>query len=121
MQEEINIDLETSKIDIIKIKKKEISDLLENYLKEVDYSFDIEQKIKEEYVELNTCISEEKLSDDWVIEHLSIKEKGENQKEIKNKDKEKNKKKDKDKNKNDKKDKKGIFDDFVDISKEDDF
>ena len=121
MQEEINIDLETSKIDIIKIKKKEISDLLENYLKEVDYSFDIEQKIKEEYVELNSCITEEKLCDDWVIEHLSIKEKGENQKEIKSKNKEKEKKKDKDKNKNDKKDKKGIFDDFVDISKEDDF
>ena len=115
MQEEINIDLETSKIDIIKIKKNEISDLLSNFLKEINYTADIEQKIKEEYVELNTCITEEKLSDDWVIEHLSIKEKGENQK-----DKEKDKDKKKNKNKNDKKEKKGIFDDFVDISKDDD-
>ena len=73
MQEEINVDLETSKIDIIKLKKKEISEMLGGYLKGVDYSVDIEKKIKEEYIELNSCIIEEKLNDDWLIEHLSIK------------------------------------------------
>ena len=53
MQEEINKDLETSKVEIIKSKKKDISELLQVYLKGVDYSIDIEKKIKEEYIELN--------------------------------------------------------------------
>ena len=44
MQEEINEDLQTSKVDIIKFKKKEISESLENSLKGVDYSYEIEKK-----------------------------------------------------------------------------
>ena len=112
MQEEINTDLETSKIDVIKLKKKEISDLLTNHLKGVDYSVDIEKKVKEEYVVLNTCITEEKLNDDWIVQHLSIKENNENKNDNVNKkdNKEKNKKEEK---------KGGAFDDFVDLSNED--
>ena len=117
MEEEINKDLETSKVEIIKKKKKDISELLEGYLKGVDYSIDIEKKVKEEYIELNTCITEEKLNDEWIIEHLSIKES-----DSKKEDNRNNKKlKDKDKDKGKKKDKKGLFDDFVDITKDDDF
>ena len=124
MQEEINTDLETSKVDIIKMKKDEICNLLEMYLKGVNYSYDIEKKVKEEYIVLNESVTEEKLDDDWLIEHLSIKENDSNKEdkkdEGKRKDKDKDKKKEKEK-KDNKKENKGIFDDFVDISKEDDF
>ena len=103
MQEEINTDLETSKVETIKIKKKEISDSLGVYLKGIDYSIDIEKKINEEYIQLKACITEEKLNDDWLVEHLSIDEVKGNKKD----------------DKSNKKDKKNIFDDFVDIEKDD--
>jgi hypothetical protein len=112
MQEEINVDLETSKIDVIKLKKKEICDLLEVQLKGVDYSLDIEKKVKEEYIVLNSCITEEKLNDDWVVQHLSVKENNENKKDNKKDNNNKNKKEEK-------KEKKGAFDDFVDLSNDD--
>ena len=97
MQEEINTDLETSKVDFIRIKKNEISEQLGIYLKGIDYSVEIEKKVNEEYIQLQSCITEEKLDDDWLLEHLSI-----NEVDPKNKDK---KKKEKEK-------KKDIIDDF---------
>ena len=121
MQEEINEDLQTSKVDIIKIKKNEITQLLESNLKGVDYSFDIEKKVKEEYIELNSYFTEEKLNDDWIIEHLKISENGEANEE--NKDNKNIEEKKDNENKDNKveikEESKGIFDDFVEVSKDD--
>ena len=91
MQEEINTDLETSKVDFIRIKKNEISELLGVYLKGIDYSVEIEKKVNEEYIQLQSCITEEKLDNDWLLEHLSINEFDPNNKDKKKKEKEKKK------------------------------
>ena len=115
LQEEINTDLETSKVNIIKAKKDEIGNLLEVYLKGVDYSLDIEKKVQEEYVILNECITEEEFNDEWLFEHLSIKETQPKKSKDDQKEKEKEKKNEKDNKKKDN----GMFDDFVDISMDD--
>ena len=108
---------------------------MENFLKGVEYPEDIEKKIQEEYIQLNTSIVEEKYDNDWIIQHLSVNE-VENNNENNNSNNniiikennnsnviiEKNDKKDNKNNKNkDKEDKKekNIFDDFVDINKGD--
>ena len=136
LQEEIYSNLESSRVDLdISKKKEEISKLLENFLKGVEYPEDIEKKIQEEYIQLNTSIVEEKYDNDWIIQHLSVNE-VENNNENNNSNNniiikennnsnviiEKNDKKDNKNNKNkDKEDKKekNIFDDFVDINKGD--
>ena len=114
-QEEMNTDLETSKINIIKMKKEEISNLLEISLKGIDYSIDIEKKVKEEYIVLNKTVTEEQLNDDWLLEHLNISEIQTNDKNNK-KEKDKGKQKDKD---NKKKDKGGFDDDFEELDYDD--
>ena len=80
---------------------------------------DIEKKIEEEYVQLNASIVEQKYDNDWIIQHLRVSEVGnkdENNNNINN-----NKiNSDSDEDKNDKNDKdKNIFDDFVDVNKDD--
>ena len=115
LQEEINTDLETSKVNIIKAKKDEIGNLLEVYLKGVDYSLDIEKKVQEEYVILNECITEEEFNDEWLFEHLSIKETQPKKRKDVQKENGKEKKNEKDNKKKDN----GMFDDFVDISMDD--
>jgi hypothetical protein len=120
LQEEIYSSIETSQVDDdIKKKKDEISKLLETYLKGVECPADIEKKIEEEYVQLNASIVEQKYDNDWIIQHLRVSEVGnkdENNNNINN-----NKiKSDSDEDKNDKNDKdKNIFDDFVDVNKDD--
>ena len=87
--------------------------MLEAQLKGVDYSLDIEKKVKEEYIVLNSCITEEKLNDDWLVQHLSIKENNVNKKDNKKDNKNKNKKEEK------KEKKGGAFDNCVDLSNDD--
>ena len=147
LQEEMYSDIETSQVDVdIKKKKDEISNLLEIFLKGVECPEGIEKKIEEEYIQLNASIIEEKYDNDWIIQHLSVNEVGNNEDNNKNnninnnnnnninkiyndfeeiendkdkKDKKDNNKKD-NKNSKDNKDKdKNIFDDFVDINKDD--
>ena len=134
LQEEIYSNLESSRVDLdISKKKEEISKLLENFLKGVECPEDIEKKIQEEYIQLNTSIVEEKYDNDWIIQHLSVNE-VENNNENNNSNNnniiikennnsniiiEKNDNKDnKNKDKEVKKEK-NIFDDFVDINKGD--
>lgn len=92
LQEEMNIDLETSKIDIIGLKIKEIGEELDLYLKGVDYSIEIDKLVKEEFIELEEVIKEEKY-EDWLIENLNIKEVEGNNNEYSYKSKNKNEKK----------------------------
>ena len=125
LQEEIYSNLETSTVDIdIKMKKEEISNLLEVYLKGVNCPDNIEQKIEEEYTQLNASIVEEKWDNEWIIQHLSVHE-VDNKNKI-NSDKNKDKNKDININKSNKEKKNkvnekenNIFDDFVDINKDD--
>ena len=125
LQEEIYSNLETSTVDIdIKMKKEEISNLLEVYLKGVNCPDNIEQKIEEEYTQLNASIVEEKWDNEWIIQHLSVHE-VDNKNKINN-DKNKDKNKDININKSNKEKKNkvnekenNIFDDFVDINKDD--
>ena len=50
-----------------------------------------QKKVNEEYIQLQTCITEEKLDNDWLLEHLSIKEIDPNNKDKKKREKEKKK------------------------------
>ena len=114
LQEELYSNLESSRVDLnIQKKKEEISKLLEKFLKGVECPDDIEKQIEEEYIQLNASIIEEKYDNDWIIQHLSVKELEKNESNQNNDNNKKNKedkKKDKEKN---------IFDDFVDINKDD--
>ena len=132
LQEEIYSNLESSRVDLdISKKKEEISKLLENFLKGVECPEDIEKKIQEEYIQLNTSIVEEKYDNDWIIQHLSVNEVENNNsnnhniiiKENNNSNIiiEKNDNKDNNNKNKDKevKKEKNIFDDFVDVNKGD--
>ena len=115
LQEEIYSNIETSQVDIdIKKKKEEISKLLETYLKGIDYPEDIDKLIEEEYIQLNTSIVEEKYDNDWIVQHLSVNEVNNNQQNNNNNINNNN-------NNNNKKenDENNIFDDFVDVNKDD--
>ena len=75
MQEEMNDDLTKSKCLIINGKIKEVISHVEVYLKGVDYDYDIDKKVKEEYVEISKDLSEREIEDDWLYTSMKITEK----------------------------------------------
>ena len=123
LQEEIYSNIETSQVDVdISKKKEEIAKLLETFLKGVECPEDIDKLIEEEYVQLNTSIIEEKYDNDWIVQHLSINEvKDQNENNNNNNNSNNNGNNNSNNNQINKinNDSDNIFDDFVDINKDD--